>query len=124
MCAHEIDFILAVDKSGEVVRRFVVVGVAFSHATPAQTGHVRLCFMQYLQTWRKRCAPFIEWYSSASSILFVPIISLQARLAANLSQLVMRAGEAAPHRVIANQQQEVIPADGCGSVGLVVRCPK
>jgi len=31
------------------------------HITPAQTGHVRLCFMHCLQIWRKRCAPFMEW---------------------------------------------------------------
>jgi len=52
------------------------------------------------------------------------IIPLQAIHAANLSQLVVRAGEAASHRVRANQQQEVIPADGCGPVGLIMGCAK
>jgi len=50
------------------------------------------------------------------------IIPLQAIHAANLSQRVMGAGEAASHRVGSNQQQEVIPANGCGPVGLIVRC--
>ena len=86
--------------------------------TPAQMVQVRLCFVQNLQTWRKRCAAFIEWYNSASST----IIALQARHAANLSQLVVRAGEAAAHCVSTNQQQEVIPADGCGPVGVIMRC--
>ena len=51
---------------------------------------------------------FIEWKSSGSSIAIIP---LQAIHAANLSQRVMRASEAASHRVGSNQQQEVIPTD-------------
>jgi len=37
---------------------------------------------------------------------------------------MMGAGEAASHGVRANQQQEVIPADFGGPVGLIVRCSK
>jgi len=50
------------------------------------------------------------------------ISSLQAIGAMFLSQLVMGAGETAAHRVRANQQQKVIPADRGGTVGFVVRC--
>jgi len=35
---------------------------------------------------------------------------------------MVRAGEAATHRVRTNQQQEVIPTDLGGPVGLIVRC--
>ena len=52
------------------------------------------------------------------------IIPLQAIHAANLSQLVVWTGVAAAHRIISQQQQEVIPANGCGAVGLVMRCAK
>jgi len=31
-----------------------------NHITPAQTGHVRLCSVQSLHTWRKRFSSFIE----------------------------------------------------------------
>jgi hypothetical protein len=31
-----------------------------NHITPAQTGHVRLCLVHCLHTWRKRFASFIE----------------------------------------------------------------
>jgi len=36
----------------------------------------------------------------------------------------MRTGGAAPHRVSSNQQQEVIPADGCGPVRVIMCGPK
>jgi len=64
-------------------------------------------------------APAVVFYSH-----LVTIVSLQASHAANLPHRVMRAGEAASHRVRANQQQEVVPADGGGPVGLVMRCAK
>jgi len=44
-------------------------------------------------------------------IFLIAIIPLQAIHAANLSQRVMWAGEAAAHRVGTNQQKEIIPAD-------------
>jgi len=50
------------------------------------------------------------------------ISTLETIGAVLLSQLVMRAGEAASHCVRANQQQKVIPADRGGAVGLIVRC--
>jgi len=52
------------------------------------------------------------------------IIAIQARLAANLSQLVVWTGVAAAHRIISQQQQEVIPTDLSGPVRLVMRCAK
>ena len=54
--------------------------------------------------------------------ILVPICTLQTIGAMLPSQLVMGTGEAASHRVRANQQQEVIPADLGGPVRLVVRC--
>ena len=39
------------------------------HITPAQTGHVRLCFMQRWQLWRNRFAALVEWKSSGSLII-------------------------------------------------------
>jgi len=54
----------------------------------------------------------------------IAMLSLQARHTALLTQRMVRAGKAPSHRVGSNQQQEVIPANGCGPVGLVMRCAK
>jgi hypothetical protein len=50
------------------------------------------------------------------------IIAIQASLAANLSQLVVWTGVAAAHRIISQQQQEIIPTDLGGPVGVIMRC--
>jgi len=81
-------------------------------------------FLQWLQYMREIQGSAVASSGTLQRRHLVAMFSLQARHAALLTQRMMGAGEAASHRVGANQQQEVVPADRGGSVGLVMRCAK